>query len=65
MATQGCVAGEPGDQEDAMSHQVLLGSILRLGVKGHHGLRIVVLVLIVAAIVVALVLASIIRAIAA
>ena len=39
-----------------MSHQILLGSILRLGVKGHHGLRIVVLVLIVAAIVVAFVL---------
>jgi ABC-2 type transport system ATP-binding protein len=39
-----------------MSHQILTGSILRLGVKGHHGLRIVILVLIVAAIVVALVL---------
>jgi ABC-2 type transport system ATP-binding protein len=39
-----------------MSHQILLGSILRLGVKGHHGLRIVILVLIVAAIVVAFVL---------
>ena len=22
-----------------MSHQILLGSILRLGVKGHHGLQ--------------------------
>jgi ABC-2 type transport system ATP-binding protein len=39
-----------------MSHQILLGSILRLGVKGHHGQRIVILVLIVAAIVVAFVL---------
>ena len=34
-----------------MSHQILLGSILRLGVKGHHGLRIVILVLIVAIVV--------------
>jgi ABC-2 type transport system ATP-binding protein len=56
MATQSRVAGEPQDQEDAMSHQILLGAILRLGVKGHHGLRIVILVLIVAAIVVAFVL---------
>jgi ABC-2 type transport system ATP-binding protein len=39
-----------------MSHQILLGAILRLGVKGYHGLRIVILVLIVAAIVVAFVL---------
>ena len=39
-----------------MSHQILLGAILRLGVKGHHGLRIVILVLIVAAIVVVFVL---------
>jgi len=33
MATQSRVAGEPQDQEDAMSHQILLGAILRLGVK--------------------------------